>query len=191
MAKIDTTQIEGYENMTPEQKLQALESFEYEDYSGELERMRTAVTKANGEAAEWKRKHKALLTEDEQRKQEAEEANATRDKELEELRRFKIVSEYKTSFMGLGYDEAAAEDTANAMADGDMKKVFANQKKFQESMAKTMRAEALRGTPRPGAGGSPAGVDYDKLYAEAQARNDVAGMAYITRLRAMGSADND
>ena len=31
MAKIDTNLIEGYADMTPEQKLAALEAFEYED----------------------------------------------------------------------------------------------------------------------------------------------------------------
>ena len=33
MAKIDITKIEGYDKMTPEEKLAALEAFEYEDTS--------------------------------------------------------------------------------------------------------------------------------------------------------------
>lgn len=57
MAKIDTSKIEGYANMTPEQKLAALEGFEYEDNSAELEKQKNALSKANSEAAEWKRKH--------------------------------------------------------------------------------------------------------------------------------------
>ena len=62
MAKIDVSKIEGYDTMTPEEKLAALESFEYEDNATELERYKNAVTKANSEAADWKKKHNALLT---------------------------------------------------------------------------------------------------------------------------------
>ena len=39
MARIDTSMIDGYENMTAEEKLSALESFEYED-SGEENRIK-------------------------------------------------------------------------------------------------------------------------------------------------------
>ena len=52
MAKIDTSKIEGYAEMTPEQKLAALEGFEYEDNSAELEKQKNALSKANSEAAE-------------------------------------------------------------------------------------------------------------------------------------------
>ena len=69
MAKIDTSKIAGYAEMTPEQKLAALEGFEYEDNLAELEKQKNAVSKANSEAAEWKRKHNALLSEDEKKKQ--------------------------------------------------------------------------------------------------------------------------
>lgn len=185
--KIDTTRIEGYENMTPEQKLQALEAFEYDDHSSELDRMKNAVTKANGEAAEWKRKHNALLTEDEKRKQESEEANAQIMKELEALRHEKVVSQHKASFLGLGYEEAVASETAEAMASGDMAKVFANMKKFQENMVKGLKAEAMKNTPRPGAGAAE-GVNYQKLIAEAQERRDFTAVAYYTRL--MGQENN-
>ena len=73
MAKIDITKIEGYAGMTPEQKIAALEAFEFEDNSSELERYKNALTKANSEAAEWKRKHNDKLSEEEQQKQASEE----------------------------------------------------------------------------------------------------------------------
>ena len=52
MAKIDTSKIEGYADMTPEQKLAALEGYEYEDNAAELEKQKNALSKANSEAAE-------------------------------------------------------------------------------------------------------------------------------------------
>ena len=72
MAKIDTSKITGYAEMSAEDKLKALEAFEYEDNAAELEKQKAAVSKANSEAAEWKRKHNALLGEDEKKKQEQE-----------------------------------------------------------------------------------------------------------------------
>ena len=80
MAKIDTSKITGYAEMSAEDKLKALEAFEYEDNVAELEKQKAAVSKANSEAAEWKRKHNALLGEDEKKKQEQEEKFANMEK---------------------------------------------------------------------------------------------------------------
>lgn len=154
MAKIDVTRISGYETMTPEQKLAALEAFEYEDNAAELERLKNANSKANSEAAEWKRKHNALLNEDEQKKQEDAEKLASALKELEELRVEKKVSEYKAKYLAMGYDEKLASETAKALADGDMDKVFANVAKHQTELEKKIKADVLKGTPRPDGAGA-------------------------------------
>lgn len=189
MPKIDTSKIEGYAEMTPEQKLAALEGYEYEDHSEELERQRAAVTKANGEAAEWKRKHTALLSEDEKKKQEDADKLASMEKELAELRKDKVVSDYKAKFVAQGYSEELADETAKALAEGDMTKVFANQQKFLTDYAKGVKAEALKGTPKPPAGGSSTGVDFAKKIEEAQKSGDLTAVAYYTRLQAQAEAE--
>lgn len=189
MPKIDTSKIEGYAEMTPEQKLTALEGYEYEDHSEELERQRAAVTKANGEAAEWKRKHTALLSEDEKKKQEDADKLASMEKELAELRKGKVVSDYKAKFVAQGYSEELADETAKALADGDMTKVFANQQKFLADYAKGVKAEALKGTPKPPAGGSSTDVDFAKKIEEAQKSGDLTAVAYYTRLQAQAEAE--
>ena len=190
MPKIDTSKIEGYAEMTPEQKLAALEGYEYEDHSEELERQRAAVTKANGEAAEWKRKHTALLSEDEKKKQEDADKLASMEKELAELRKGKVVSDYKAKFVAQGYSEELADETAKALAEGDMTKVFANQQKFLADYAKGVKAEALKGTPKPPAGGSSTGVDFAKKIEEAQKSGDLTAVAYYTRLQAQAEAED-
>ena len=190
MPKIDTSKIEGYAEMTPEQKLAALEGYEYEDHSEELERQRAAVTKANGEAAEWKRKHTALLSEDEKKKQEDADKLASMEKELTELRKDKVVSDYKAKFVAQGYSEELADETAKALAEGDMTKVFANQQKFLTDYAKGVKAEALKGTPKPPAGGSSTGVDFAKKIEEAQKSGDLTAVAYYTRLQAQAEAED-
>ena len=172
MAKIDTSKITGYAEMSAEDKLKALEAFEYEDNVAELEKQKAAVSKANSEAAEWKRKHNALLGEDEKKKQEQEEKFANMEKELSELREAKRVSEFKAKFIAQGYDEALAEDTAKAMA------------------AKQVKADALKKTPKPtpGAGGGTGEMDYAKKIEEARTNGDFAAVAYYTRLQAEAEA---
>ena len=157
MAKLDTTLIEGYENMTPEQKVAALEQLEYDDHSAELEKTKNALTKANGDAAEWKRKHNALLSEEElKRQKEADEKQAMID-ELNTLREEKLIGSYKTSYMANGYDEALADATARALAAGEMEKVFANQKAFQDAHDKALKAQLMGKTPKPASDGGDAG----------------------------------
>lgn len=155
MAKLDITKITGYEAMTPEQKIAALEAFEYEDNSSELERIKNALSKSNSEAADWKKKHNALLSEEEQKKMANEEALTAMQTELATLRKDKIVSAHTTKLLALGYDEALAVETATALADGDTEKVFANQKKFLDTKEKTWKSDALKKTPVPEPGKPP------------------------------------
>ena len=162
MAKIDTSKITGYAEMSAEDKLKALEAFEYEDNAAELEKQKAAVSKANSEAAEWKRKHNALLGEDEKKKQEQEEKFANMEKELSELREAKRVSEFKAKFIAQGYDE----------------------------YAKQVKADTLKKTPKPtpGAGGGTGEMDYAKKIEEARTNGDFAAVAYYTRLQAEAEA---
>lgn len=182
MAKIDTNQIKGYAEMSLEDKLKALEAFEYNDNASEIEKQKAAVSKANSEAAEWKRKHNALLSEDEQKKQKQEEDIAAMQKELDELRRDKTVSQFTAKFIAQGYDEKLAAETAKAMADGNTDKVFANQQTFLEAYAKQVKASAMQGTPKPAAGAGANGADFSKKAAEAQNAGNFAEAAYYTRL---------
>lgn len=194
MAKIDTSKIEGYADMSAEDKLKALEAFEYEDNAAELERQKNALSKANSEAAEWKRKHNALLSEEEKKKQEDADKLTQMEQELAELRKGKTISEYKAKFVAQGYDEALAEETAKALADGDSAKVFANQSKFLEEYAKKVKSDAIKKTPKPGAGagsgsGTEGAVDYGKKIEEAQKNGDITAVAYYTRLKAQAEAE--
>lgn len=153
MPKIDTTKIENYANMTAEEKLAALESYEYAADNADAERLKAAVSRANSEAAELKRQLKAKQTEEERKEAERLEAEAAVKAELETLRMENAVAKNKTEFLSLGYDDALATDTATALAKGDMAKVFANQKTHLENVRKAARATALAGEPKPPAGG--------------------------------------
>lgn len=174
MPKIDISKIQNYENMTAEEKVKVLEAYEFEVDNSEVERLKTAVSKANSEAAEWKKKHNALLSEEERKEAERLEAQQAIEKEIAELRKDKAVSESKARFLGLGYDETLAGETAKALADGDMEKVFANQQIHIENVKKAERAASLAGDQKPPAGGS-GGVGITK--------EQFDGMGYSERLK--------
>lgn len=164
--KIDVSKIAGFADMSPEDKVKALSEFEIPDpdYTGYVKK--EALDKASSEAAEWKRKHNALLSEDEKKKQEATENLQKMEKELAELRMEKTVSEYTAQFITAGYSEALAKETAKAMADGDMTKVFANQQKFISEHDKAIKSDLLKGTPKPGDSGAHEAPSLGEQYAK-------------------------
>lgn len=182
MPKIDVSLIEGYDTMTPEQKLAALEAYEYEDHADELERTKNALSKANSEAAESKRKLREKLTVDEQAAQQEAEEKEKLKKDNAALMEELSVTKNTAQLVALGYEAKLAAETAKAMFDGDTAKVFANQKKHQETMAHQIETDLLKKTPKPPAGAGGSGLDYQKKLEEARSSNDFAAVAYYTRL---------
>ena len=188
MAKIDTSKIDGFENMSVEDKLKALTEFEYDDHTSEVERLKNANSKANSEAAEWKRKHNALLSEDEKKKQDDEDRFSQMEKELNMLRKEKTVSDYTSKFIAQGYENDLAVDTAKALADGNFDKVFANSQKFIADYGKKLKADALKETPKPAAGGGSGDIDFKSKRDEALANGDYTQAAHYTRLMAQNES---
>ena len=166
MAKIDTTSIQGYSEMTPDEKVAALEGYDYPDSTGstdEVNRLKSLLAKANSEAAQLKRERNARLTDEERAKQENDQRMQAMEEELQALREEKAIAGYKAKYLVQGYDEALASDSAEALARGDMTKVFDNQAKFMKSFAKNLQADALRGTPRPPAGSGTSTMTKDEI----------------------------
>lgn len=152
MAKIDITKIDGYDKMSAEEKLAALEAFEMPDpdFTGWVKK--DTLDKAMSEAAGYKKQLRERMSEDEAAKAKADEAMAAVMAELETLKADKAVSEYTAQFMGIGYDEALAKATAKAMQSGDVAAMFKNHAKFVADREKALKAELLKGTPTPPAG---------------------------------------
>ena len=157
MAKIDVSSIEGYETMTADEKLAALENFEYEDHSAELadlDKYKDAVTKANHDAAEYKKQLKALQDQQKTGNSKADDTIAKLQEQVAELTRQNTIASYTAQFTALGYDAELAQATAIATADGDVATVFENQRKFLEQHDKDTKANILKQTPKPGQGGT-------------------------------------
>ena len=165
--KIDTTKITGYAEMSAEEKLKALEEFEIEapkDNSAEVTNLKEALSKANSQAAEWKRQFREKQTEQERSEAERAEREKAVEDELRSLRRDKAVSGYVAQCLALGYDKDLALRAAEAMADGDAATVFACQQDFLDNKKKELEAAALGKQPPITPGKPPKGEsDDDKL----------------------------
>lgn len=148
--KINTNGIEGYAEMTPEQKVAALEAMDLPDQeTGELTRFKNALNKATAEAADYKRQLRDKMSEQERQNAEAAEATAKMQQELADLKYEKTVNSYFASYVAMGYSEELAKATAEAIAKGDIATVLANQKTFNAAQEQAFQAKAAAQQPTP------------------------------------------
>lgn len=169
MAKIDVTKIDGYESMSAEEKLAALEAYEFEPTTPATDsetKLKEALSRANGDAAEWKRKYRATLDDAKRAEEERAERDRERDEELATLRKERQISKLEAQYLAVGYSAELASSTAKAQADGDTATVLANQVQFIEDTKKKLEAAALGKQPPITPGQPPKGEsDDDKLAA--------------------------
>lgn len=189
MAKIDVSTIEGYSEMTAEEKLAALEGLELPepDFTGWVKK--DALDKATSEAASYKKQLREKMSAEEEKAEREAEERAALQARVAELERERTISSYVSNYLAMGYDEGLAKSTAEALVAGDMETVFENQRTYVQNKEKALRAEMLKNTPRPAAGGEPK-VDYSGKLAEAQASGDFTAVAYYTRLAQEAAANN-
>ena len=155
MAKV-TTRIEGYADMTAEEKLKALEELEIEapkDNHETVEKLQAALNAASADASRWKKELREKQTEAERAEAERAEREKAVEDELRTLRRDKTVSGYVAQCLALGYDKDLALRAAEAMADNDAAAIMACQQDFLEAKQKELEAAALNKQPTltPGA----------------------------------------
>lgn len=162
--------IENYENMTPEEKLAALEAYE-PDMSGYVSK--AVFDKTASELASAKKSLKEKMTDDEAKAAKEAEEKAALIARVEQLEHEKAVNSYVNSYLAMGYDEKTARSSAEALTKGDMETVFANQKTHIENREKALKAELLKQTPPPDGGGADKGMkkeDFSKLSLAEQAK---------------------
>ena len=168
--RIDTAKIEGYAEMSAEDKLKALEEFEFDapapkDSSDEVNKLKTALSKANSDAAEWKRQFREKQTEAERAEAERAEREQAVEDALRTLRRDKTVSGYQAQCLALGYTQELALRAAEAMADNDAAAIMACQQEFLDAKQKELEAAALNKQPTLTTGSPPTaqGADLEAL----------------------------
>ena len=147
--------IEGYAEMTAEQKLAALEGLDKPEAptpDKEIERYKQAASKANSEAADYKRKLAEKMTEDERREAERAEELAKLKEEVAESRRRETVAQHKARYSALGFTDDLASTAAEAMANGQPEEMFNAFKTFLDGHDKSYRDQLMRGGSNPPAG---------------------------------------
>ena len=156
---LDTSKIDGYADMSAEEKVAALEALEISDNAAELERYKNATTKANSEAAEYKRQLKALQEKSSAGASDAEKQMAELKEQVEKLQREKTISVRTAGFMNVGMDEETANKCSEAFTNGDSDSFFEAMGSFITEHDKAFKADLLKETPRPKSeGGKPATI---------------------------------
>ena len=185
MASIDVSTIENFESMTPEQKLDAvlkLDIPEKVDLSGYVKK--DLFDKTSSELAEAKKTLKGKMTEDEAAAAEKQaqwdslqEQMKALQADNEKLKQERTESIYKAKYLAMpGFDEKLAEETAKAMAAGQMDKVFENQQKANEAYKKQVQAELVKGDPKPGGAGGEGGEPDNVTWARNRAKQRAEAM---------------
>lgn len=172
MPNIDTTTIEGYENMTPEEKIAALEAFEIpnmDDFvpKADYDKMKASSERNASDAAGKKRENKTLSD------------------RIAELERKDKIATAKDEYIKTGFSAEMALATAEAFVDGKMDIVQQNILSYASSLAEKQKDADLKQTPPPPAGGNPnpGNVNYDEEIQKALESGDYAKAAYYSRIK--------
>lgn len=154
--KISTDSIQGFADMSDADKVTALLGLDLPDPvdMSQYVDKKTFDAKAS-EAANLAKQLKAKMTDDEAAKAQADADRKALEDKYTELLRKSTIAEHTARFIAMpGYDEKLARETAEALFDGDMEKVFENQQKANSAYEKKLRAEMVKQDPKPdGAGG--------------------------------------
>ena len=187
MATIDTSTIEGFDSLTAEQKLEAvlkLDIPEKVDLSGYVKK--DLFDKAASDLSKVKKDLQGKMTEDEAAAAERQaqwdslqEQMKALQADNEKLKQERTESIYKAKYLAMpGFDEKLAEETAKAMAAGDMDKVFANQQKSNAEYEKQIKADLVKNDPKPGGAGGGEGGEPDNVkWARERAKQRAASMS--------------
>lgn len=145
------------EGMTVEDIENALKDIDLPtDNSAEIDRLKNALSKSNSEAADYKKQLREKMSADEIKAKEDSDKMEELQSKYDALLKEWEITKNKARLIALGYEDKLASETAEAIVNGEIDKVFANQKKHLESVEKKIREEVLTSTPRPTGGNGSA-----------------------------------
>lgn len=138
------------------------ETKDTKEVMAEVERLKKALSKANSEAAENKRKYLASLDEAQRAEAERAEKEAEKDRMLAEYMEKERVSSYKSKLMEAGIDANTADIMARSLPDGVKDEYFTAVKTFNGNQQQAFKAQALDNQPGLSVGMPPTGSDAKK-----------------------------
>ena len=163
--KIDPSKIEGFDNLSADEKVAALLNQEIEVEQTEpadVTKLKTSLSKANSEAAEYKR----LLREKQTEAERAEAERAEKDREREELLKSLLEEKrevtYKAKFMAIGYDSDTAEVLAKYLPEGVSDEYFQATKSFLDNQRQKLLTESINKQPGLSVGTPPTAAQAER-----------------------------
>lgn len=118
----------------------------------DMEKLKRAQEKAASEAADYKKKYNATLSDAQKASQEKAEKEAEREEQFNKLLRENSVNKLAKNFLSLGYTAEMAEKAATAQYDNDTDTLFKIQNDHQSALVKEKEAEWLKSRPLPKTG---------------------------------------
>lgn len=171
------------EGMTEEDISNALEKLN-KNSTSEADKLKIQLSKANSEAAEYKKQLRAKQTDDEAAAAETKAAIEKLMAENAELKKSMDIATKTAKLTAQGFSEELAKATATAMLDGDFDTVLTNQAKYLEEQRQAIKKDLMNGTPRPAVGSSSdVSIDLNKKIEEAKQAHDYGMQAYYMRLQ--------
>ena len=173
--RLDWTKVPGYsEDMKPEEKLALLDGFEFETAETAGKTIsKDLYDKLATEHAATKKALKERMSDDERKEAERTANETALREELEQLKKERAESGFKARLLEAKYSAEDAAKLAKSAAEGDMTAFFDALAKANVATEKAIRAEIMKGTPRPDGGDTPKQEDA----AEALAVKVAKGMA--------------
>lgn len=136
----------------------------------EVLKLKNALSKANSEAAEYKRQLRERQTKEEQAEADRAEAEKRREEELNALRaeveaskRERTTATYSKSLLGAGYDAETADLIASTLPDGVSAEFFGQLKAFNDKQRQTLTMENYKQQPSLSTGLPPQPVDTELM----------------------------
>lgn len=138
------------EESTPEITLEDLQN-QLAEAKALNQQYKNAITKSNGEAAEWKRKFRERQTAEEQAADAKREAEALQHEQMETIKKELNVLKATNRYLKQGMDEKLAKECAELEADNDMEnlmtKISAHYAAQKDNEIKSWQEEYLKSRP--------------------------------------------
>ena len=120
----------------------------------QVAKLKRGLDKATSEAADYKKKYNATLSEKEQADLEKAEREAEKEERFNQLLRENSINKLEKNFVLLGYNEEQANKAATAQYDGNTDELFKIQLEVQQALVKQKEAEWIKNRPLVNSGGA-------------------------------------
>ena len=164
MAKIDVTKIEGFDSMSAEDKVNALLGFEIaepKNDEAEINRYKQLISKANAEAADYRKQLRDKQTEAERAEADRLEQERQLREELAGYKDRERRATNKAKLMSAGGDEKNADIMANMLPEGVKPEYFDAVKSMIDEQKQAASVAALNRQPSLSVGTPPSAADYE------------------------------